>query len=196
MKLKSDDAKNILENSRGKTKSDYWIEHSLKVGYVASTIAKKLNLDVDKAEALGYVHDIGKLFGYEEHVYAGYKYLRELGYDEEYCSISLTHSYLNGNINCVVSGTPNLENPHYDFINNYLLHHEYTIYEKIINLCDLMCTTKVVTIDKRLIDIMVRRGTSKNTQNHIKATIQLKEYFDNLLGYNLYNLFPEIKDNL
>ena len=24
----------------------------------------------------------------------------------------------------------------------------------------------------------------------------LKEYFDSLLGYNLYDLFPEIKDNL
>ena len=24
----------------------------------------------------------------------------------------------------------------------------------------------------------------------------LKQYFDNLLGYNLYDLFPSIKDNL
>lgn len=25
---------------------------------------------------------------------------------------------------------------------------------------------------------------------------KLKDYFDNLLGYSLYDLFPEIKDNL
>ena len=25
---------------------------------------------------------------------------------------------------------------------------------------------------------------------------KLKEYFDSLLGYNLYDLFPEIKNNL
>ena len=25
---------------------------------------------------------------------------------------------------------------------------------------------------------------------------KLKEYFDSLLGYNLYDLFPEIKENL
>lgn len=29
-----------------------------------------------------------------------------------------------------------------------------------------------------------------------KETYKLKKYFDELLGYNLYDLFPEIKDNL
>lgn len=46
------------------------------------------------------------------------------------------------------------------------------------------------------IDIMIRRGAYTNTQYHIKETYKLKEYFDRLLGYNLYDLFPEIKDNL
>ena len=55
---------------------------------------------------------------------------------------------------------------------------------------------KVFTIDKRLIDIMIRRGAYSNTQYHIKETYKLKEYFDSLLGYNLYDLFPEIKNNL
>ena len=32
--------------------------------------------------------------------------------------------------------------------------------------------------------------------DHIGALDKLKEYFDNLLGYNLYDLFPEIKENL
>ena len=49
---------------------------------------------------------------------------------------------------------------------------------------------------KRLIDLMIRRGTYSNTQYHIKEAYKLKEYIDNLLGYNLYDLFPEIKDNL
>ena len=59
-----------------------------------------------------------------------------------------------------------------------------------------MCTTKILTIDKRLIDIITRRGTYSNTKYHIQETYKLKEYFDSLLGYNLYNLFPEIKENL
>ena len=31
---------------------------------------------------------------------------------------------------------------------------------------------------------------------HDKETYKLKAYFDNLLGYNLYDLFPKIKENL
>jgi len=48
----------------------------------------------------------------------------------------------------------------------------YKIEEKIINLCDLMCPQggKIFTIDKRLIDIMIRRGAYSNTQYHIKET--------------------------
>ena len=84
------------------------------------------------------------------------------------------------------------------FLTEFIKNHEYTTEEKIINLCDLMCPQggKVYTIDKRLIDIMIRRGAYSNTQYHIKETYKLKEYFDNLLGYNLYDLFPEIKENL
>ena len=59
-----------------------------------------------------------------------------------------------------------------------------------------MCTTKILTIDKRLVDIVFRKGVFSNTQYHVKETYKLKEYFDNLLGYNLYDLFPEIKENL
>lgn len=52
------------------------------------------------------------------------------------------------------------------------------------------------TIDKRLIDLITRRGAHSNTQYHVKETYKLKEYFDNLLGYSVYDLFPEIKENL
>ena len=86
-------------------------------------------------------------------------------------------------------------NENYNFIKNYLLK-EYTIYEKIINLCDLMCTTKLQTVEKRIIDLLLRHGVYKNTHYHLIETLKLKEYFDDLLGYNLYDLFPEIKENL
>ena len=59
-----------------------------------------------------------------------------------------------------------------------------------------MCTDTIMTVDKRLIDLIIRKGVHENTQYHIKETYKLKEYFDNLLGYNLYDLFPEIKENL
>ena len=118
------------------------------------------------------------------------------GRDDEYCNICLTHSYLNNDIVCTAGGVPNPNDNL--FLTDFIKNHEYTIEEKLINLCDLMCPqgNKVFTIDKRLIDIMIRRGAYSNTQYHIKETYKLKEYFDSLLGYNLYDLFPEIKENL
>ena len=201
MKLTSEEAKKLLEIERKRAKDDRWIDHCLAVGNNAGRLAKALkekgmDIDVDKTITLGYLHDIGKYNGESHgHVMKGYEYLKEKGYDDEFCNICLTHSYLNNDIVCTAGGVPNPEdNP---FLTNFIKTHEYTIEEKLINLFDLMCPqSKVFTVDKRLIDIMIRRGAYSNTQYHVKETYKLKEYFDNLLGFNLYDLFPEIKENL
>ena len=57
MKLTSKEAREILENARGKTESDGWIDHSICVGETAGKLAgalneKGYNLDVDKAITL------------------------------------------------------------------------------------------------------------------------------------------------
>ena len=202
MKITSKEARELLENYRGKTESDIWIDHCICVGVSAGKIAKALNekgnnVDIEKTITLGYLHDIGKYNGESHgHVMRGYKYLKDKEIDDEYANICLTHSYLNNDIICTAGGVPNPEdNP---FLTDFIKTHTYTIEEKIINLCDLICPQggKVFTIDKRLIDIMIRRGAYSNTQYHIKETYKLKDYFDSLLGYNLYDLFPEIKENL
>ncbi len=202
MKLTVEQALQMLENFRGATQNDRWIDHCICVGDTAGIIAKALtekgyNVDIDKTITLGYLHDIGKYNGESHgHVMRGYEYLKEKGYDDDYCNICLTHSYLNNDIICTAGGVPDINAN--SFLTNFIKQHNYSIEEKIINLCDLMCpqVDKVFTIDKRLVDIMIRRGGYSNTQYHIKETYKLKEYFDNLLGYNLYDLFPEIKDNL
>ncbi len=191
MKLTSKKSLEMLEEARGKTRNDGWINHSICVGNAAGVIAKALGLDEEKAKTLGYIHDIGKLIKFKGHVMEGYNYLKRLGYDDEYCNVCLTHSYLNNDVNCT-QGEPDSIPFRTEFIKN----HEYTIYEKIINLCDLMCTSKVVTMEKRLIDVISRRPQHKNIVYHVKEALKLKEYFDNLLGYNVYDLFPEIKENL
>ena len=192
MKLTSKEAKDLLESYRGKTESDIWIDHCICVGDTAGKIAEALNekgykIDIDKSVILGYLHDIGKYNGESHgHVMRGYEYLKGKGIDDEYANICLTHSYLNNDIICTAGGVPDPKsNP---FLTEFIKNHEYTIEEKIINLCDLMCPQggRVFTIDKRLIDIMIRRGAYSNTQYHIKETYKLKDFFDNLLGYNLY----------
>ncbi len=193
MKLTVEKAREMLEEARKETSDDHWINHSICVGDSAGKIAEKLNLDVDYAKTLGYIHDIGKAVGeFKEHVINGYKYLKELGYDDEYANVCLTHSYLNNDVNCVAGGIPK----NIPFRTEFIKNHEYTIYEKIINLCDLMCTDTIMTVDKRLIDLITRKGVYENTKYHIKETYKLKQYIDEQLGFNLYDLFPSIKDNL
>ena len=196
------DSFNFLFIKKEKTQQMIDGQHCISVGDSASRIAqalceKEINVDIDKAITLGYLHDIGKYNGESHgHVMRGYEYLKNKGYDDKYANICLTHSYLNNDIVCTAGGVPNpKENP---FLTNFIKNHEYTIEEKLINLCDLMCPqgNKIFTIDKRLIDIMIRRGAYSNSQYHIQETYKLKEYFDNLLGYNLYDLFPKIKENL
>lgn len=156
-------------------------------------IAKELNLDVDYAKTLGYIHDYGKAIGdFSKHDINGFNYLKDLGYDEEYYSICLTHGYLNNDVMCAAGGIPE----DIPFRTEYIKTHKCSIYEKLICLCDLMCTQEMIGIDKRLIDVIIRYGAYSNTQYHVKETYKLKEYFDNLLGYNLYKLFPDIEKYL
>ncbi len=192
MKLTSDEALKMLKEMKKATKCTGWIYHSICVGDSAGKMAKELNLDVDKAKALGYIHDIGKGVGeFESHVINGYKYMKELGYDDEYANICLTHSYLNNDIYCTAGGIPD----DIPFRTEFIKNHEYTIYEKIINLCDLMCTTVNMTLEARLIELMIRKGVYENTVYHIKEAQKLKREIDEKLGHNVYDLFPDVLDN-
>ena len=121
----------------------------------------------------------------------GYGYLKRLGYDDEYANICLTHSYLNNDVYCTAGGIPK----NILFRTEFITNHKYTIYEKIINLCDLMCTKVNTTLEKRLVDIMIRRGVHENTVYHIKEAQKLKKEIDEMLGFNVYNLFPDILYN-
>ena len=203
MKLTSIEALDLINKEQGKkANSERWINHSTCVGNAAGVIAKALKLDEDYAKTLGYIHDIGKKFEFEEdgvfpHAIKGYEYIKSLGYGDEYAGICIKHSFLNNDIDCISNDRDETDktNPNYDFVKQYISN-EYSIYEKIINLCDLMCTIKVLTVDKRMMDLLYRHGVYAKTHYHIKETLKLKQYFDDLLGHNLYDLFPEIKDNL
>ena len=192
MKLTSEKALEILGEIEKTVENKNWIIHSKCVGDSAGKIAEKLGLDIDKAKCLGYVHDIGKAVGdFKNHVMNGYNYMKELGYDDEYANVCLTHSYLNNDVNCTAGGVPE----DIPFRTEFIKNHEYTIYEKIVNLCDLMCTTVNLTLEKRLVDIMIRKGVHENTVYHITEAQKLKKEIDDMLGFNVYNLFPDVLDN-
>lgn len=201
MKLTSSQVLDMIKEYEKTVEDKHWIGHSIFVSKCATTIAEALkekgyDVDVELVKTLGYIHDIGKYTGEAKgHVLRGYEVLKEKGFDEPYCRICLTHSYLNNDIRCTAGKSPNPEED--SFLDTFIKNHVYTLEEKIINLCDLMCTRDgIFTIDKRMVDLISRKGASETTQYHVIETVKLKKYFDDFLGYNLYNLFPEIKENL
>lgn len=52
-----------------------------------------------------------------------------------------------------------------------------------------------MTLEKRLIDLIVRYGVHENTVYHIKKAQKLKREFDKMLGHNVYELFPDVINN-
>lgn len=186
-----------LSNDAVKHKS---LQHMICVGDTAATIAEALNrrgqnLDVDKVRTLGYLHDVGRLIGPEsQHIVNGYLYLKEKGFPEDYCNICLIHSYPTNDPYCILSTPPNPETD--KIAMDFVTEHQRTLEEKIVVLCDLMCKYRVMTIDQRIVDVLSRHGTWEGTQRCINAVRELKASIDQLLEYNVYDLFPEIRENL
>jgi len=193
MNLTTEKALELLDEAKKVSTNIGWIPHCICVGDVAATIANALGLGEDKARAYGYVHDIGKAYGdIKNHAMTGYNYLMLCGFDVEDASVCLTHSYLNNDVACIAEPLQR----DIPFRTEYIRNHEYTIYEKLICLCDLMCTDVIMTLEKRLIDVITRKGAHENTVYHIKEAQKLKAYFDELMqdkGHDsVYDLFPNI----
>lgn len=194
MEINSKKAYEILMNGKSINPTGSWVEHSIRVGQAAERIAKKIGIDSDKAAAMGYLHDIGKIYGepYSQHVVKGYEYLKSMGISDEYANICLTHSYLNNDINCTAGGIPDKDSYKYQFRKDFIENHQYNICDKIIECCDLFCTAQFMTMDERLIEIMLRKGAHDNTVYHITYAQKLKKELEEKMGCNLYSLFPEI----
>lgn len=155
---------------------------------------KESPIDVDQTKALGFLHDIGKIFQpYSEHLTNGYEYLNQQGFDAEYGQICLTHSFLSNDPDIMLSPFRGNQDT---MIRDFIKQHEFTLAERIINLCDIFCECERWTLEKRLIDIMSRHGSYTGSQKFIHRAQARKAEFDLMLGKNLYNLFPEVSKNL
>lgn len=209
MKLTLNKAKKLVQNNPDGQMILPKIKHCLEIGRIARKIAEKCGLDGEKAEILGIVHDIGSIWneGYQ-HPYVGYKYLKVLGYDDEYANVCLTHSFIHGDPNCTADGLlvecgkvkqnkiiPWENEEDSNFVLNFLKTHKYTEIEDIINLCDLMVTDKVIGLDKRLFELIAKKGTFCTTQNHINVAHELQAQIEQKMGCTILELFPEIIEN-
>lgn len=199
-----------------------WVVHSLAVGDAAASIAQELHarnykIDPEQVRLMGYVHDIGKLdgnFNFLGHLLGGYAHLKRLEFPDELCTAPLTHSFIKNDPHFTLSGSifepqflPTTEylmslsdvitEPDKEqFLIDFIIHHEFSLTEKVVSLCDLMCYTEVMTLDQRIVNIISRHGTWENTQSFINEITAIKSEIDTMLGHNIYDLFPEIKEHL
>ena len=143
-----------------------YVMHCRYVGDLACRIASALGYDGDFAAGLGYLHDIGRKIDSPNHVYAGWKYLTELGLDE-YAAVCMTHSFLENDIECTCARAPQPTDLGYDTIKEFLKNHQNSFYDRLIQLCDLLCMhTGPVSLAERIADIERRKGTHAKSAYH------------------------------
>ncbi len=179
--------------------------HSRDVARVCEKVAKKAGMDSDLAYAKGLLHDFYKCIERDNEVFVeidgeeimamthpfnGYRLLMKKGFPEAARS-ALTHTFYN--VYEVLDGgfDSRLVPSDLEFLKKWLSENEYDDYDKLTQLADNMASWKgVMTIDDRFCDILQRHPVS-NPQAGLKKLYELKDYFDEKINGNVYELFRE-----
>jgi Predicted HD superfamily hydrolase involved in NAD metabolism len=174
-----------------------WVQHSLYAAQAAKLIAENCpGLNPEKAYILGLLHDIGRRAGVTNmrHSIDGYTYLREKGYDAA-GKICLTHSFPLKNIK-EAFGSWDCTDEEYSMAEDFLKKVEYDDYDKLIQLCDALALPGGYTLmEKRMIDVALRHGVHEYTVPKWKATFEIKNYFESLMGKSIYSVLPGVIEN-
>lgn len=174
-----------------------WIAHSKFVAQAAEIIAKHCpKLEAQVAYNLGYLHDIGRQEGVSDmrHILDGYHFLITQGF-EDAAQISLTHSFPIKNIQAV-AGEWDCSPEEFALIKQFLQRVKYTDYDRLIQLCDCLALPNgFCLIEKRLVDVSLRRGVNAYTIERWKGYLQLKNDFEAIIGSSIYALLPDVIEN-
>ena len=172
-----------------------WVKHSINTGIAARNIAEKIpGMDPEKAYIVGLLHDIGRRvkFGFVDiptHVYEGYKYCMEKGWDEA-ARICMTHSYLNMREE-FIDFEPEAENQ--KAIKAYIMDCEADDYDRLIQLCDSLATDYgFVILEKRFVDVTRRYGIVEDYIKGWEVAFDIKEKFEERMGCSVYDVLPDI----
>jgi 8-oxo-dGTP pyrophosphatase MutT (NUDIX family) len=191
-------AEALLENCVAKNPGP-WREHSYAVAQAAEKIARAVNenaashgsttslLNPDFAYTCGLLHDIGRQMGYTymAHVYDGYHFLKNLGYDQ-LAKICLTHSFNLKTIEDYI-GKIDISAAQYEEIKDLLAATQYDDYDRLIQLLDSTCGADgTKNMEARMNDVKERYGYYP--EGKWNKNFELKEYFEKLMGRDLYEV--------
>lgn len=165
-----------------------WGNHSRVAGMCAEKIAAACEgMDPEKAYVLGLLHDIGRKFGVSHlrHVYDGYHYMTELGYDEV-ARVCLTHSFCTQNIHDYV-GEFDISEEKQKELETALAQIEYDDYDLLIQVCDSLAGAEgVMDMEDRMADVKRRYGAFP--QEKWDKNLELKSMFEKRTGKNIYEI--------
>ena len=168
-----------------------WKDHSEYVALCARRIAAECKeLDADKAYICGLLHDVGRKFGVQHmgHIYDGWKYMIELGYDEV-ARICLSHSFSIQRFEDYV-GNKDITEEEQDELKKALDSMTYDDYDLLIQLCDSMAGADgIVPMEERMGDVKRRYGAYP--QDKWDRNLELKRIFSEKAGKDIYEIVME-----
>lgn len=171
-----------------------WGNHSRVAAACAEKIAAACpGMDPQKAYVLGLLHDIGRKFGVKHlgHVYDGYRYMKELGYDEA-AKVCLTHSFPIPVLGIYI-GNFDISEKQQKELEKTLAETEYDDYDRLIQLCDCLAGPDgVMDMEARMEDVRKRYGSYP--EEKWKKNLELKRWFEARTGKGIDELVKEERD--
>jgi hypothetical protein len=183
-----------------------WLKHSINVAKAAENILIELNkngydFDVDLGYNAALLHDIGRYKGFTKsviHSYDGYIYFKELGFTGN-AIICVTHSFpcMNEHIEIAADWSLVPKRMKFKLVEILDKNSTYDIYNKVITLCDALADSEgFTTLEKRLISVGLRHGTTLHTSLHWKGFYKIKNELEVLLDKSIYKLLPGVEDSI
>lgn len=164
-----------------------WADHSRVTAMCAERIAAACgDMDAEKAYVLGLLHDIGRKFGVKHmgHIYDGYHYMMELGYDEA-ARICLSHSFSIQRLEDYI-GNWDISAEQQEELRGLLAEMVYDDYDRLIQVCDSLAGVVVMDMEERMADVKRRYGSYP--QDKWDKNLELKAYFEEKMQQDIYKV--------
>ena len=190
------DAENCLEQAHTANPGP-WADHARYVAMACEAIAGRCpHLNQDEAYIYGLLHDIGRHAGVtsERHLIDGYRYCIERGW-EKAAQICISHAFMVKDIDSSI-GVFDMPPEDKAFMADFVKNAVYDDYDLLVQLCDaLALPTGFCLLEKRFVDVAIRYGTTPVMADRWRAVLNIKTYFEKIMGCSIYELLPGVVEN-
>lgn len=196
MLLTKENAENALQDAH-RANPGPWADHSRYVALACRNIARRCpHMDEELAYLYGMLHDIGRGAGVssERHLLDGYRWCMERGW-EKMAQICISHAFMIQDISTAI-GVVDMPPEDKAFMAEFVRNAIYDDYDRLVQLCDaLALPSGFCLLEKRFVDVAIRYGTHPATTARWKAVLEIKAYFERIMGCSVYDCLPGVIEN-